>query len=166
MRPMTKKFLTLTTLVALLGGSLALVADDDYEREERKYSIGKRYERDGESTYRMKKSHEKEKEKSHRKYDKEQRRTSSTASLRESQDAELYRQECSACHMAYQPEFLPRRSWAKMMRDASLRDHFGTDATLEETDRRKIARFLEANAAASKPEMTRPVTPAGRNFTI
>jgi mono/diheme cytochrome c family protein len=64
--------------------------------------------------------------------------------------AELYRQECAACHMAYQPEFLPKRSWKKMMSDKALQDHFGTDATLEESDRQKIAAFLEANSADSK----------------
>jgi len=60
----------------------------------------------------------------------------------------LYKQECGACHMPYQPEFLPKRSWKKMM--ATLEDHFGVDATLEKEDEEKILKYLLANAADSK----------------
>ncbi|MDH5218993.1 MAG: diheme cytochrome c, partial [Gammaproteobacteria bacterium] len=40
----------------------------------------------------------------------------------------LYKEECSACHMAYQPGLLPARSWEKMM--DNLADHFGENAEL------------------------------------
>ena len=62
----------------------------------------------------------------------------------------LYKKECGSCHMAYQPEFLPKRSWQKMMKEKSLEDHFGVDATLDEEDRKNILAFLEANAGDSK----------------
>jgi len=60
----------------------------------------------------------------------------------------LYKNECGSCHMAYQPEFLPKRSWDKMMNN--LEDHFKTDASLEKEDVEKIRKFLLANASDSK----------------
>ena len=48
----------------------------------------------------------------------------------------LYVSECAGCHMAYQPAFLPKRSWKKMM--LTLEDHFGVDATMEKEDEVKI----------------------------
>lgn len=60
----------------------------------------------------------------------------------------LYIKECGSCHMAYQPEFLPRRSWKKMME--TLKDHFGTDATLEPQNKKTIHAYLMSNAADTK----------------
>ncbi len=57
----------------------------------------------------------------------------------------LTAEECSACHMAYQPGFLPIRSWRKIM--STLPDHFGEDASLSEADRTKIEKYLVRNAA-------------------
>lgn len=60
---------------------------------------------------------------------------------------ELHADECGACHFAYQPGLLPRRSWERLMRPAALADHFGDNAELDEPTRREIAAFLEAHAA-------------------
>ncbi len=60
----------------------------------------------------------------------------------------LYKNECGACHMAYQPEFLPKRSWTKMMN--TLDDHFKVDASLDEEDRKRILNYLLSNASDSK----------------
>lgn len=65
-----------------------------------------------------------------------------------SKASELYIQECASCHMAYQPEFLPKRSWEKTMR--TLADHFGTDATLDKEDYATISAYLLRNAADAK----------------
>ena len=54
------------------------------------------------------------------------------------------KKECGACHMAFQPQFLPQRSWRKMM--DGLSDHIGEDASLPEATRLEIAAYLEANA--------------------
>jgi len=35
----------------------------------------------------------------------------------------IYKEECGACHFAYQPELLPSGSWEKIL--AGLEDHFG-----------------------------------------
>jgi len=65
-------------------------------------------------------------------------------------EAKLYKNECGSCHMAYQAEFLPKRSWTKLMKQKSLEDHFGVDATLDEADRLAIEKFLVKNAGDSK----------------
>ncbi|SFP93564.1 diheme cytochrome c [Hydrogenimonas thermophila] len=63
-------------------------------------------------------------------------------------NTKLYKNECGACHMAYQPEFLPKRSWKKMM--LTLEDHFGTDATLEKEEFQQILEYLLENASDNK----------------
>ncbi len=52
--------------------------------------------------------------------------------------------ECGACHMAFQPGFLPARSWTRMM--GSLADHFGEDASLPDDKIEIIRNYLTANA--------------------
>jgi len=121
-----KRFVYLLVAVALLGG--VVVADEDKEEYEDK---------------RYKDRYKKEfKEKKYQEYKK-------AMTLKEGLQP-LYKKECGSCHMAYQLEFLPKRSWQKMMEMKSLEDHFGVDATLDEEDRKKILAFLEANAGDSK----------------
>ena len=60
----------------------------------------------------------------------------------------LYQQECGACHMVYQPQFLPKRSWQKIMQ--TLQDHFGSDASLDRSDQQKITQYLLKNSGDSK----------------
>lgn len=52
--------------------------------------------------------------------------------------------ECGACHMAYQPGFLPARSWEKLM--GGLKDHFGENAELDEAKLKQITAYMTANA--------------------
>jgi hypothetical protein len=67
-----------------------------------------------------------------------------------------YLKECSACHMAYQPELLPARSWKKIM--GTLEDHFGDNASLDATTRQKIMNFLVSHSAeTSKAEISRNI---------
>jgi mono/diheme cytochrome c family protein len=63
--------------------------------------------------------------------------------------AALYQNECSACHMAYQPGLLPKASWSRVM--ATLQDHFGTDATLEPSDADAISAYLDTHAGNVMP---------------
>ena len=60
----------------------------------------------------------------------------------------LTKKECGACHMAFQPSFLPARSWAKIM--DSLSDHFGEDASLPGEKAEHIRKYLMANAADAR----------------
>jgi len=61
----------------------------------------------------------------------------------------LYATECSACHFAYQPGWLPARSWKKMM--LNLDDHFGENAELDQNSNDLITRYLIAESADNKP---------------
>jgi len=60
---------------------------------------------------------------------------------------QLFVEECTSCHTLYAPYLLPKRSWKKLM--ANLADHFGDDASLDETDRRSVEAYLLANSAES-----------------
>ncbi len=57
----------------------------------------------------------------------------------------LVKKECGACHMAFQPEFLPARSWEKIF--ANLADHYGDDASLPEAAKAQIKDYYLAHAA-------------------
>ena len=52
--------------------------------------------------------------------------------------------ECGECHMAFQPAFLPARSWTRMM--DGLADHFGENATLPAVKADRIRAYLTAHA--------------------
>lgn len=56
----------------------------------------------------------------------------------------LVQKECGTCHMAFQPAFLPARSWNRMMDELS--DHFGEDASLPADKAQAIRAYLTANA--------------------
>jgi nitrate/TMAO reductase-like tetraheme cytochrome c subunit len=58
-----------------------------------------------------------------------------------------YLKECGACHLAYQPQFLPKRSWKKIMN--SLDSHFGDNATLDEQTKTEILNYVIHNSAES-----------------
>ena len=53
--------------------------------------------------------------------------------------------ECSACHMIYNPSLLPAQDWRKLM--GELPDHFGEDASLDEKATAHITQWLVAHAA-------------------
>ncbi len=69
--------------------------------------------------------------------------------LPENPQQQNYINECGSCHMAYQPEFMPKSSWKTMMN--GLDDHFGVNATLSAEDEKLLASYLQENAADSKP---------------
>jgi Dihaem cytochrome c len=52
---------------------------------------------------------------------------------------------CGECHMAFQPAFLPARSWAKIM--DNLADHFGDNATMAADKAAHIRKVLMDGAA-------------------
>ncbi|GEO80007.1 cytochrome C [Pararhodospirillum oryzae] len=58
--------------------------------------------------------------------------------------------ECGECHMAFQPAFLPARSWDKMM--DTLDDHFGDNASLPADTTAAIRAYLTANAGDVRPQ--------------
>lgn len=52
--------------------------------------------------------------------------------------------ECGGCHMAFQPAFLPARSWDRLME--GLADHFGEDASVAPDQLAIIRAYMTANA--------------------
>jgi mono/diheme cytochrome c family protein len=59
-----------------------------------------------------------------------------------------YKQECTACHIAYPPGMLPAASWQRMM--GGLDKHFGVDASLDTASVTKIGDWLRVNAGTYK----------------
>lgn len=59
-----------------------------------------------------------------------------------------YREECSACHVAYPPRLLPAESWRRLMAD--LPHHFGTDASVDAATAKQLSDWLVANAGTGR----------------
>lgn len=55
-----------------------------------------------------------------------------------------FKNECGSCHLAYPPALLAAKDWQRTM--AGLKDHFGTEATVDAKTGLEIAAFLERNA--------------------
>jgi len=62
-------------------------------------------------------------------------------------DDKMVLDECGACHMAFQPQMLPKRSWEKIM--ATLPNHFGEDASLSAEKTQHILSYHIENASDS-----------------
>jgi hypothetical protein len=56
-------------------------------------------------------------------------------------------QECSDCHLPYQPQMLPKRSWQRLM--DGLDNHFGEELSLSDEARNEVLAYLVDNAADS-----------------
>jgi mono/diheme cytochrome c family protein len=60
----------------------------------------------------------------------------------------VYKQECSACHVAYPAGMLPAASWKRLM--GGLSKHYGTDASLDEKSVAEISGWLNTHAGTYK----------------
>lgn len=58
---------------------------------------------------------------------------------------DAFNAECGACHMPFQPEFLPARSWQALM--GNLSKHFGENAKLDAATTTAITDYLVSRAA-------------------
>jgi len=56
-----------------------------------------------------------------------------------------YKENCGACHFAYQPELLPYASWKRILE--TVDDHFGESFDLDPAIKNDISSYLEANAS-------------------
>ncbi len=56
-----------------------------------------------------------------------------------------FQAECGACHMPFQPQFLPARSWELVM--ANLSKHFKENASLDKPTTELIKNYLVAHSA-------------------
>ncbi len=59
-----------------------------------------------------------------------------------------YVQECGACHVAFPPGLLAAATWQRQM--AGLKQHYGSDASLDAATQAPIAAWLQANAGSGK----------------
>jgi len=57
----------------------------------------------------------------------------------------VVRSECGDCHIAYQPQMLPQRSWRKLI--DGLPKHFDEELSLDEETKQQVLRYLLDNAA-------------------
>lgn len=62
-------------------------------------------------------------------------------------DNAAYQEECGSCHFAYQPGLLPGKSWAKLLDEKALADHFGEDASLDADTLKEISGYAMENSA-------------------
>ena len=60
----------------------------------------------------------------------------------------IVKEECGACHMAFQPRFLPAASWKLIM--SQLDNHFDEDATLDEKTAQHITDYLTKHAGRDR----------------
>lgn len=72
-------------------------------------------------------------------------------------DNPLYQENCGECHLGYQAALLPQASWRQLMQTEQLENHFGDDASLEESDRIAILNYLLANSV-DKPHHSLRIT--------
>jgi hypothetical protein len=63
-------------------------------------------------------------------------------------DNAVWRAECGACHIAYLPSLLSAEQWREQM--ASLKRHFGTDASVDAAAAAEIGAFLQRNAGRAR----------------
>ncbi|MFZ3219759.1 MAG: cytochrome C, partial [Rhodoferax sp.] len=59
-----------------------------------------------------------------------------------------YKEECSACHVAYPPSLMPAASWNRIMNN--LPNHFGTDASLDPATVKELSGWINAHAGTYK----------------
>jgi cytochrome c553 len=62
-------------------------------------------------------------------------------------DNKTYADECGSCHYAYPPGLLPGKSWAKLLDEKALNDHFGENASLDKATLKTIYDYAMENAA-------------------
>ncbi len=65
----------------------------------------------------------------------------------------VYVAECGSCHVAYPGELLPKESWKAI--NSKLKNHFGSDATLDEKTLLEINKYLMNTNTYRKAEGTK-----------
>lgn len=59
-----------------------------------------------------------------------------------------YVEECGSCHVPYPPQRMTQAGWETQMRN--LKQHYGTDASVDETAHKAISTYLMANASTKE----------------
>lgn len=61
---------------------------------------------------------------------------------------EVWKSECGSCHLAYPPGLLPAAAWQQQM--DTLKNHYGSDASLAPGEEQEIRAFLQRAAADNR----------------
>lgn len=69
-----------------------------------------------------------------------------------------YAEECGSCHVPYPPQRMTQAGWETQMRN--LKQHYGTDASVDDAANKAILSYLVANA--SPKEKNAPTEPSAR----
>ena len=75
----------------------------------------------------------------------------------------LYLEECGSCHLAYQPELLPKASWKKLMGD--LENHFGDDVQLTPNKHYALSRFIYKKAGGEQTYRSKQIMASLKSAT-
>lgn len=59
-----------------------------------------------------------------------------------------YVEECGSCHVPYPPQRMTQAGWETQMRN--LKQHYGTDASVDETAHKAISAYLMADASTKE----------------
>jgi len=130
----TKLLLFLAALFFIFAGSIHFsIADDDDHREKRWYHKILDWNDDDDDGKHRKRNRERHRDGNHR-----------NSFIKPVNNA-TYKEECGACHFAYQPELLPAASWMKIL--TNLNDHFGESIELDDDSRKAISDYLKSNSA-------------------
>ena len=136
MNPKTKLLIFLAAFFLIFSGTLHFsVADDDDHREKRWYHKILDWDDDDDHDDNR---HRKRNRKRHRDGDRRGRFIKPV-------NNPTYKEECGACHFAYQPELLPAASWTKIL--TNLDDHFGESIELDYDSKKAITDYLKSNSA-------------------
>lgn len=83
----------------------------------------------------------------------------------ETANNELYKKECTSCHFGYAPGMLPKNSWVYIM--DNLENHYGTDASLEQSDVKSLKEYLELHSSEnSHTKRSRKITASLKPGTL
>ncbi|MCJ7615974.1 MAG: diheme cytochrome c, partial [Desulfobacterales bacterium] len=133
----TKWIIFMSVFCLLLNGSWHLsLADDDDDKEKSWYHKVLDWDDDDDENHK----HRKRNRKRHRDNEHD-------GSYLKPVNNPTYKEECEACHFAYQPELLPEASWMKIL--TNLDDHFGESIELDDDSRKTISDYLKSNSAES-----------------
>lgn len=124
----------LTVILIVFSGALYLAAADDDHKEKSWFHKILDWDDDDDDDHK----HRKRNRKRHRDNEHD-------GSYLKPVNNPTYKEECGACHFAYQPELLPEASWMEIL--TNLDDHFGESIELDDDSRKAISDYLKSNSA-------------------
>ena len=136
----TRKFLTCMVLSTFFAIGLAQdILGDDHDKGHKKSWYHRIFDWDDDD------DHDDDEHKHRKRYRKRDRADDHDGRHLEAVNNPTYKENCGACHLAYQPELLPSSSWRGIL--GQLDDHFDEVLELDSATQKVILPYLETNAA-------------------